>query len=941
MTVVGIDLGTTFSSVACCQNGKVEVLPNRSGDLLTPSAIAIRDECVIVGKQAQDLQIIDPSTTALSIKREIGTNHRQRINDKDYSPEEITALILSQLKQDAEKYLGGSVTQAVITVPAYFSEIKRRSTKNAAFLAGLKVLRILSEPTAACLSHFHYLKKDEKVLAIDLGGGTFDVSVLDVSEDVFEVLATAGNTRLGGEDWDDCIVQWILKEARVNPNELQRKDMARLKQEAERVKKELSQTSEAQVYVPQILGRELNIVLTREKFEEITVDLLKTIEPTINRAIEDSKLQLNKITKVLLIGGAIRVPKVTNTIKELFKGPKLPQFNHLPDESVASGAAILGAILEGTFSGPVLADVVPLSLGVETADHTIKKIINRNTIVPAQGTDIFTTVIAPNSPRYGGSGFTVDISIYQGEEIEAHNPNNIYLGNVFLDIFYPSSSKIRVNFDIDVDGILTVKAQDQQTGKSVRKVIRSDILFPNDNEGKARVEKLVTRTNEKEREREEISKRFSQYLATSETILKEYGTRLDAEQIARLETKTNNLRNASNVVSQLEQLTDLENELKLYHWGSPPEKLVLDNLKSGTLKSRVNLGESLKNLIIRSGNLQENDFCYIRDYLTDLQELDIFGIDNKSLPDNAFDNTNGAFCNLHRLMFPKKLKTVGKDTFADLQASFYYPRNWKRLPDNFPKQSLPYDPRCSQAPNVQVPQNMVVKEGTQTEFVISLTNIVANNSDIVWYRKNEPKPLAQGKSLVLDNIGLSKSSYCVKITAPAGSEWISPVFSLTVEWDAGRDVLVVDHFTNGMLEGKVNEMWEGRDLSKLKVLKLSKGILGDKDFLFIRSYLTGLQELDIIGINNESLPDKAFNNTDGAFCNLRRLILPEKLRTVGKGTFINLQASLYYPQNWKRLPDNFPKQSLPYDPQCLQVPNIQISQNRAILLWLRNILKYH
>ena len=476
--VVGIDLGTTNSCIAVQEGDQTTIIPNNEGARTTPSVVAFtKDGERLVGQLAKRQAIVNADRTIMSIKREMGTDYRVNIDGKKYTPQEISAMILQKLKRDAEDYLGEPVTKAVITVPAYFTDAQRQATKDAGAIAGLEVLRIINEPTAACLAYGENKKEEHNILVFDLGGGTFDVSILEVAEGVFTVLATAGDNRLGGDDWDNRIVEWIAEGFKKTEGIDLRNDsmaMQRLREAAEKAKIELSNMTETTISLPFITANQtgpkhLEMKLTRAKFEEMTADLLdRTIKPT-QRAIEDSGLSAGEISKILLVGGSTRMPMVQKKIVALLG--KEPTKGINPDECVAGGAAIQGSILGGERkdAGIVLVDVTPLTLGIETLGGVMTKMIERNTAIPARKSEIFTTA-ADNQPQ-------VEIAVYQGERPMAKD--NVALGHFTLDGIAPAPRgipQIEVTFDIDTNGIVNVSAKDKGTGKEQKITIQSSNL---------------------------------------------------------------------------------------------------------------------------------------------------------------------------------------------------------------------------------------------------------------------------------------------------------------------------------------------------------------------------------------------------------------------------------------------------------------------------------
>ena len=480
--IIGIDLGTTNSCVAVYEAGEPTVIANAEGNRTTPSVVAFSKTGErMVGQVAKRQAITNPDRTIISIKREMGTNYKVAIDGKNYTPQEISAMILQKLKADAEAYIGTKVTQAVITVPAYFSDAQRQATKDAGKIAGLEVMRIINEPTAAALAYGLDKDIDQKILIYDLGGGTFDVSILDISEGVFEVLASSGDARLGGDDFDQKIMNWIADTFKAESGIDLRGDkmaMQRLKEAAEKAKIELSGMMSTNINLPFITAdatgpKHFDATLTRAKFDELTRDLVERTMGPVKRALADSGISVNQIDKVLLVGGSTRIPAVAEAVKN-FTG-KEPFKGINPDECVAIGAAIQGGVLNKDISGNqvLLLDVTPLSLGIETLGGVFTKIIDRNTTIPVKKSQVFSTA-ADNQP-------SVEIHVLQGEREMA--ANNTTLGRFSLDGIAPAPRgvpQIEVAFDIDANGIVNVTATDKGTGKEQHVTIQSSTNMSKD-----------------------------------------------------------------------------------------------------------------------------------------------------------------------------------------------------------------------------------------------------------------------------------------------------------------------------------------------------------------------------------------------------------------------------------------------------------------------------
>lgn len=543
--VVGIDLGTTNSCIAVKEGDNVTIIPNAEGARTTPSVVAFtKDGEKLVGQLARRQAIVNSDNTVMSIKRHMGTDHTVMAGGKKHTPQEISAMILQKLKRDAEEYLGEEVTQAVITVPAYFTDAQRQATKDAGAIAGLEVLRIINEPTAASLAYGMNKQGEAKLLVFDLGGGTFDVSVLDVGDGVFEVLATHGDNRLGGDDWDMKVVDWMVQEFKKTEGiDLSKDKMAhqRLREAAEKAKIELSSMSETSVSLPFITANEtgpkhMEMTLSRAKFEELTSDLLARIVGPVKRALEDSSLSASDIDKVLLVGGSTRMPMVQRKIKELLEKDATKGIN--PDECVAAGAAIQGAIMTGdTDKNIVLVDVAPLSMGIETLGGVCTRIIERNTAIPVTKSQIFTTA-ADNQNQ-------VEIKVLQGERSMA--ADNVVLGTFVLDGI-PSAPRgipqVEVSFNIDVNGILNVKATDKGTGKEQKITIQSSNLSKDDIEKMKREAEANEDIDSKKKALIEAQNEADGLVYRTEKLITDLGEKLTPEEKGSIQSKVDDVKKA-------------------------------------------------------------------------------------------------------------------------------------------------------------------------------------------------------------------------------------------------------------------------------------------------------------------------------------------------------------------------------------------------------------
>lgn len=590
--VVGIDLGTTNSCIAVQEGDQTTIIPNNEGARTTPSVVAFtKDGERLVGQLAKRQAIVNADRTIMSIKREMGTDYRVNIDGKKYTPQEISAMILQKLKRDAEDYLGEPVTKAVITVPAYFTDAQRQATKDAGAIAGLEVLRIINEPTAACLAYGENKKEEHNILVFDLGGGTFDVSILEVAEGVFTVLATAGDNRLGGDDWDNRIVEWIADGFKKTEGIDLRNDsmaMQRLREAAEKAKIELSNMTETTISLPFITANQtgpkhLEMKLTRAKFEEMTADLLdRTIKPT-QRALEDSGLSANEVDKILLVGGSTRMPMVQKKIVALLG--KEPTKGINPDECVAAGAAIQGSILGGERkdAGIVLVDVTPLTLGIETLGGVMTKMIERNTAIPAKKSEIFTTA-QDNQPQ-------VEISVYQGERPMAKD--NVALGHFTLDGIAPAPRgipQIEVTFDIDTNGIVNVSARDKGTGKEQKITIQSSNLSKEEIERMKRDAEAHADEDEKKRSEAEARNEADAAVFGAEKLMSELGDKMTPDEKGRVNSKVDALKKAieSGDVSAMKSLKDELNKTmqefgaRLYQNSGTPNQGAASSSSSGS-----------------------------------------------------------------------------------------------------------------------------------------------------------------------------------------------------------------------------------------------------------------------------------------------------------------------------------------------------------------------
>ena len=544
--IIGIDLGTTNSCVAVMEGGQPVVIPNAEGARTTPSVVAFsKDGERMVGQIAKRQAVTNPDRTVISIKREMGTNYKVNIDGKSYTPQDISAMILTKMKETAEAYLGEKVTQAVITVPAYFNDAQRQATKDAGRIAGLEVLRIINEPTAASLAYGLEKDGNQKILVYDLGGGTFDVSILDIGDGVFEVLATNGNTRLGGDDFDQRIIDYVADQFQKENGIDLRKDRAasqRLKQEAEKAKIDLSGTTSANINLPFITAdatgpKHLDMTLTVAKFNELTKDLVEATMGPVKQALSDSGLSSSELNKVLMVGGSSRIPAVQEAVRRMLGKEPFKGIN--PDECVALGAAYQGGVLGGDVKdGLLLLDVTPLSLGLETMGGVCTKIIERNTTIPTKKSQIFSTA-ADNQTA-------VDINVLQGEREFAKD--NKQLGTFRLDGIAPARRgvpQIEVTFDIDANGIVHVSAKDLGTGKEQNITITSSTNMSKDDIDKAVKEAEAYAEEDKKRKDEVDTKNNAENMVMQcESTLEELGDKVPASEKSDVESKCNDLKEA-------------------------------------------------------------------------------------------------------------------------------------------------------------------------------------------------------------------------------------------------------------------------------------------------------------------------------------------------------------------------------------------------------------
>ena len=580
--IIGIDLGTTNSCVAVMEGGSAVVIPNSEGARTTPSVVAFsKNGERLVGQVAKRQVVTNPEKTVISIKRHMGSDYKVDIDGKSYTPQEISAMILQKLKSDAEAYLGETVTEAVITVPAYFTDAQRQATKDAGQIAGLNVKRIINEPTAAALSYGVDKEEDQKIMVYDLGGGTFDVSIIEMGDGVTEVLATAGNNHLGGDDFDQRIIDWMIAEFKKSEGidlSTDKMAMQRLKEAAEKSKIELSSTPTSQINLPFITAdatgpKHLDLTLTQAKFNELTSDLVQSTMGPVKQALSDSGLSASDLHKVLMVGGSSRIPAVQEAVKSFMNKDPFKGIN--PDECVALGAAYQGGVLGGDVKeGLLLLDVTPLTLGIETAGGVSTPMIQRNTTIPTKQTQVFST--------YADNQTAVDINVLQGEREFAKD--NKQLGTFRLDGIAPAPRgipQIEVTFDIDANGIVHVSAKDKGTGKEQNITITSSTNMSKEDIDKAvKDAEMFAEEDKKRREEVDTKNNAENFVFQCEKALNDFGDKVTAEDKAPIEAKCNELKEAlkgndiADIKAKHDELQKVFGELatKVYQNASPEEQ---------------------------------------------------------------------------------------------------------------------------------------------------------------------------------------------------------------------------------------------------------------------------------------------------------------------------------------------------------------------------------